>query len=185
MSWKGQLTFSLSRAEEVVLVLLWRGTSKRLGCQSWASRGQNLVNGRDLSSNSPSGGTLGLISEVLKVGFYGVCHVLRSFCFTCFFHHTEANCNDNRKVSICFCIFQFWIYWERYTSVEKLPIATYDVTEHWWILIFKNNRNIVKSQAYIPNIKCKFIVYSLSNLEMMSQRDTLSRNTGGSNSSSL
>lgn len=65
----------------MALVLLWRGDFKE-GATS-AGRGQNLVNGGDLSSNSPSGGTLGLISEVLKVGFYGVCHVLRSFLFTC------------------------------------------------------------------------------------------------------
>lgn len=106
----GSSTFSRSRWEEVVLVLLWRGTSKRLGRQSWTSRGQNLVNGRDLSSNSPSGGTSGLISEVLKVGFYGVCYVLKSFCFTCSFHYTEANCDDNGKVNCYFLppIFTSW-----------------------------------------------------------------------------
>lgn len=85
--------------EEVMPVLLWRWTSKRSGRQSWASRGQKLVNGGDLSSNSPSGGTLGLISEVLKVGFYGECMPWSPFCFTCFFHYTEANCNDNKEVN--------------------------------------------------------------------------------------
>lgn len=39
---------------------------------SLTSRGQNLVNSKDLSSNSPSGATLGLISEVLKVRFYAM-----------------------------------------------------------------------------------------------------------------
>lgn len=72
---------------------------------SRASRGSNLVNGGDLSSNSPSGGTLGLLSEVLKVGFYGVCCVIRSFCFTCFFHYTEANYIDNREVNTALPLF--------------------------------------------------------------------------------
>lgn len=66
---------------------------------SLTSRGQNLVNSKDLSSNSPSGATLGLISEVLKVRFYGVCHVQRSLCFTYSFHYTDANFTDNGEAN--------------------------------------------------------------------------------------
>lgn len=45
-----------------------QGASKGSGHQSRARRGQNVVSGGDLSSNCSSGATLGLISEVLKVG---------------------------------------------------------------------------------------------------------------------
>lgn len=55
-----------------------------------------MVNGRDLSSNGPSGGTLGLISEVLKIGVYGLCSELL------FFHMflIEPDCGDG-EVFLC------------------------------------------------------------------------------------
>lgn len=83
-------TYKLSsRERDGELVLLWRGASNSLGHQSWANRGQNMVSGGDLSSNCSSGATLGLISEVLKVGFYGVRHILKIFFSPYFFSNTE------------------------------------------------------------------------------------------------
>lgn len=87
-----------SRGREGELAWLRRGASKGLGHQSWPNRGQNMVNGGDLSSNCSSGATLGLISEVLKVGLYGVYHVLKIF--------SVAVLLNSDEVAVYFCEFQ-------------------------------------------------------------------------------
>lgn len=99
-SFSGVLKLMLSlRRGEMELVLLWRGTSKSLGSESWASGGQNLFNGRDLFSNCSSGGNLGLIS---CAELYGIYHVIKVLLFQIYiyvymyfcFSKTESKCSN-------------------------------------------------------------------------------------------
>lgn len=171
----------MRKGEEVVLVLLWGRTSKKLGRQSWASRGQTLVNGRDLSSNSPSGGNLGLISEVLKVGFYGVCHILRPFVSDVFFITQRLIVMIMRKWISVF--FPFWIL----SRLREISVCWKYIScsiSRFWCTV-SNIKSKKQLGHMVTFITLNVNEYSLSNLVMMSLGDSLPSNTAGSNSSSL